>query len=63
MSDGEDESEGVKYSVDGARWKASKLPQEHETLLIPSPGVVFFAAVRSQCRLMKMGMSENARNL
>lgn len=63
MSDEEDESEGVKFSTDGARRKVSKLLQAQETLLIPSPCAVFFAAVRSQCRLMKIGMSEKARNL
>lgn len=74
MSDEVDESEGVMYSVDEARRKWSRLLHEQDTLSIPDtwaagfvgrsvdalPG---FAAVRSQCRLMKMGMSEKARNL
>jgi hypothetical protein len=74
MSDEVEESEGVMYSVDGARWKWSRLLHEQETLVKPDgwtagfvgrsidalPG---FAAVKSQCRLMKIGMSEKARNL
>jgi hypothetical protein len=72
MSDEVEESEGVMYSVEEARWKWSRLLQEQETLFIPgawmagfvgsSVGVLLgFAAVRSQCLLMKMGMSEKAR--
>lgn len=72
MSDEVEESEGVMYSVEEARWKWSRLLHEQATLLIPgawmvgfvgnSAGVLFgFAAVRSQCLFMKMGMSEKAR--
>jgi hypothetical protein len=71
MSDEVEESEGVMYSVEEARWKWSRLLHEQETLLIPgawilglvgkSAGVLLgLAAVRSQCLLMKMGMSEKA---
>lgn len=72
MSDEVDESEGVMYSFDGARWNVSKLLQPHETLLIPLlliecfvltsiPELAWFAAVKSQWRLMKRGISEKAR--
>lgn len=65
-----DESEGLRYSVDEDRWNGSRLLQEQDILLIPDSGIaglvvafvsVLLAAVRSQCRLMKIGMSEKAR--
>jgi len=71
MSDEVEESDGVMYSADGARWNWSRLLHEHEILLIPVPddfgvrtrGVfIALAAVRSQCRLTKIGISEKARN-
>lgn len=37
MSDEVDESDGVMYSLDEARWKGSRLLQEHEMLLIAVP--------------------------
>lgn len=75
ISDDVDESEGVMYSVDEARWNWSRLLQEHDILFMPGPvpvpgredlvdtlGLdVWLADVRSQWRLMKMGMSEKAR--
>lgn len=66
-----EESEGVKYSDEAARWKESRLLQRQEMLFMPDPGSAAlldrsvgpwfgFAAVRSQWRLMKIGMSEKA---
>lgn len=66
-----EESDGVMYSFDEARWKVSRLLQAQERLLMSVPGMgglAFrsvgvwsgFAAVRSQCLLMNMGMSEKA---
>lgn len=58
------------YSDEEARRNTSRLLQEQVTLVMPEFGtmgfpfgvVVFgFAAVRSQCRFMKIGMSEKAR--
>lgn len=56
------------YSVDGARSKELRFEQEQVTLWRPAGlvltvvGVLLgFAAVRSQCLLMKRGMSEKAR--
>lgn len=71
MSDEVEESEGVMYSDEGARWKVSRLLQRQEMLLMSEAGMgglllrsveawFGFAAVRSQWRLMKMGMSEKA---
>lgn len=59
MSDEVDESDGVMYSLDEARWKGSRLLQEHEMLLIAVPWtadleltsvseLLWLAAVRSQ---------------
>jgi hypothetical protein len=73
MSEEVEESDGVMYSADEARWNWSRLLQEQPTLLTPFPwcggeiltscgGLLGSAAVKSQCRLMKMGMSEKARN-
>lgn len=73
MSDEVEESDGVMYSAEEARWNWSRLLQEQPTLFIPFPwcdgefftsrgGLLGSAAVKSQCRLMKMGMSEKARN-
>jgi hypothetical protein len=65
-----EESEGVMYSDEAARRNVPRLLQEQVTLVMPEVGrvrfsfevVVFgFAAVRSQCRFMKIGISENAR--
>lgn len=75
MSDDVDESEGVMYSDDEARWNWSRLLQEQDILFmpVPVPGREDFvetlglevwladACVRSQWRLMKIGMSEKAR--
>lgn len=70
-----EESDGVMYSDEEARWNDSRLLHEQERLFISLPvpvpwmaGLVLrsvvallgFVAVRSQCLLMKMGMSENA---
>lgn len=57
---------GVEYSDDGACSSGSILLHEQVSLLIPvdeesGVGVIGFAAVRSQCRSMKIGMSEKAR--
>lgn len=57
---------GVEYSHDGACSGGSILLHEQVSVLIPvdeelGVGVLGFAAVRSQCRLMKIGMSEKAR--
>lgn len=71
MSEEVEESEGVMYSDEEARWKESRLLQRQEMLLMPVPGRAGllarsagawfgFAAVRSQWRFMKIGMSENA---
>lgn len=70
MSEEVEESDGVMYSVEAARWKESRLLQGHETLCIP-PDLVMaalevfeelgLAEVRSQCFLMNSGMSEKAR--
>ena len=71
MSEEVEESDGVMYSVEDARWNELRLLQEQETELIPdadlgdlllrSAGVVLgLAEVRSQCLLMKRGMSLNA---
>lgn len=71
MSDEVEESDGVMYSADEARRNWSRLLHGHETLLIPVPDdfgvstwavLVALAAVKSQCRLTKMGISEKARN-
>jgi hypothetical protein len=65
-----EDSEGVMYSDEAARRNVSRLLQEQVTLFMPEFGrvrfsfevVVFgFAAVRSQCRFMKIGISEKAR--
>lgn len=64
-----EESEGVIYSDEAARRNVSRLLQEQFTLFMPvlwwdsfSLGVVCaFAAVKSQCLLIKIGMSEKAR--
>jgi hypothetical protein len=68
MSDEVEESDGVMYSVEDARSKEFRFEQEQEMLLMPvgfvltgAVVVVGFAAVRSQCLFMKMGMSEKAR--
>lgn len=65
MSDEVDESEGVMYSVEAALWKVSRLLQGQETLWMPCfgrvLGVLGLAEVKSQCFLMKSGMSEKAR--
>lgn len=67
-----DESDGVMYSVEAARCNGLRLLHGQETLLIPDPdpdieglwrsveGLLGCAAVRSQCLLMKRGMSLNA---
>lgn len=72
MSEDVEDSDGVGYSFEGARWKhASRLLHRQERLLMPVPGTeglvvrsagewFGFAAVKSQWRLMKIGMSENA---
>lgn len=49
------------YSVDADLWNASRLLQGQLTLWIPGGLVLFGAAVRSQWRFMKRGMSEKAR--
>lgn len=65
MSDEVDESDGVMYSVEAARSKELRFEQEQVTLWSPAGLVAVvlfgFAAVRSQCLLMKRGMSEKAR--
>jgi hypothetical protein len=70
ISEDVEESEGVMYSEEAARRNVSRLLQEQVTLVMPEFGrvgfpfgvVVFgFAAVRSQCRFMKIGISEKAR--
>lgn len=59
------------YSDEGVRWKESRVLQRQEMLLMQDPwtgalllisgGPWFgFAAVKSQWRLMKIGMSEKA---
>lgn len=68
MSDEVEESDGVMYSVEAARSKEFRFEQEQVRLWMPA-GLVLtvvvalfgFAAVRSQCLLMKRGMSEKAR--
>lgn len=63
-----EESDGVMYSVEAARSNELRFEQEQVTLLSPADFVLTvvvllfgFAAVRSQCLLMKRGMSEKAR--
>jgi len=70
MSSEVEESDGVMYSVEEARWTEFRLLHGQETCSIPD-GIedlllrsvgwsLGFAAVRSQCLLMKRGMSLNA---
>jgi hypothetical protein len=71
MSEEVEESDGVIYSAEPARWNEVRSLHEQETGLIPDPGkedlllrsvgvLLEFAAVRSQCLLMKIGMSLKA---
>lgn len=71
MSEEVEESDGVMYSVEEARWNDLRLLHEQETgsipdvdmgdLLLRSAGVALgLADVRSQCLLMKRGVSLNA---
>lgn len=68
MSDEVEESDGVMYSEEAARSKDDRFEQEQVMLWKPA-GLAFvgvfevfwFAAVRSQCFLMKIGISEKAR--
>jgi hypothetical protein len=67
MSEEVEESEGVMYSDEAARWKVSRLLQVQEMLWMPGGlgsgelGLFWFAAVKSQCLFRKIGMSEKAR--
>lgn len=67
MSDEVEESDGVIYSDEADLWKASRLLQGQETLwMLAGLGmavlpVLGFAALRSQCLFIKIGMSEKAR--
>jgi hypothetical protein len=71
MSEEVEESDGVIYSAEEARWNEFRLLHEQETgliadvdkgdLLLTSAGVVLgLADVRSQCLWMKRGISLNA---
>jgi hypothetical protein len=75
VAEPEEEAEPVQsLDVDGGGRKESILLQQHEMLAIPScssdildaesPVIMLLglAAVRSQCFLMKSGISENALN-
>lgn len=68
MSDEVEESDGVMYSVEAARSKEVRFEQEQVRLWMPAGlaltvvvALFELAAVRSQCLLMKRGMSEKAR--